>query len=146
MKAWYSKVRDTELKDGSVRATYVVTFETDNAELKREVEKYLQGIMDKTENNSEKPNNCEPQYDIDKGTIKCDNCAENGSYKCFKCDGEMYFKRLAYERGVKHAWEVAQKVFNSTVTFYEAEDVAKQIDKDINVRSKTEPQTDCAWK
>lgn len=51
--------------------------------------------------------------------------------------------RLAYERGVKHAWEVAQKVFDSTVTFYEAEDVAKQIDKDINVRSKDEPQTDC---
>mgnify|MGYP006874663205 CR=1 FL=1 len=50
--------------------------------------------------------------------------------------------RLAYERGVKHAWEVAQKVFNSTVTFYEAEDVAKQIDKDINVRSKDEPQTE----
>ena len=47
--------------------------------------------------------------------------------------------RLAYERGVKHAWEVAQKVFDSTVTFYEAEDVAKQIAKD-------EPQTDCSWK
>jgi hypothetical protein len=61
MVAWYSKVRDTELKDGSVRATYVVTFETDNAELKREVEKYLQGIMDKTENCSEKPNNYEPK-------------------------------------------------------------------------------------
>jgi hypothetical protein len=54
MKAWYSKVRDTELKDGSVRATYVVTFETDNAELKREVEKYLQGIMDKTEPQTER--------------------------------------------------------------------------------------------
>ena len=50
--------------------------------------------------------------------------------------------RLAYERGVKHAWEVAQKVFDSTVTFYEAEDVAKQIDKDINVRIKDEPQTE----
>ena len=37
----------------------------------------------------------EPQYDTDKGTIKCDNCSENGSYKCSKCDGEMYFKRLA---------------------------------------------------
>ena len=49
---------------------------------------------------------------------------------------------LAYERGVKHAWEVAQKVFDSTVTFYEAEDVAKRIDKDINVRSKDEPQTE----
>ena len=53
MKAWYSKVRDTELKDGSVRATYVVTFETDNAELKREVEKYLQGIMDRTDRKTE---------------------------------------------------------------------------------------------
>ena len=39
----------------------------------------------------------EPQYDIDKGTIKCDNCSESGSYKCSKCDGEMYFKRLAVE-------------------------------------------------
>ena len=70
--------------------------------------------------------------------------------------------RLAYERGVKHAWEVAQKVFDSTVTFYEAEDVAKQIDKmaigkrsdatadKYNLYGKTttdEPQqTDCPWK
>ncbi len=38
-----------------------------------------------------------------------------------------FANRLAYERGVKHAWEVAQKVFDSTLTFYEAEDVAKQI-------------------
>ena len=63
MKAWYSKVRDTELIDGSVRADYVVTFETDNFELKRKVEKYLQGIMDEAEqtepNCSEKPNNCD---------------------------------------------------------------------------------------
>ena len=49
----------------------------------------------------------------------------------------------AYDDGIAYAWEVAQKVFNSTVTFYEAEDVAKQIDKDINVRSKDEPQKDC---
>ena len=80
MKAWYSKVRDTELKDGSVRATYVVTFETDNAELKREVEKYLQGIMDKTENNSEKPNNCE--HITEDGVTcarypACDDCPDN---------------------------------------------------------------------
>jgi hypothetical protein len=58
MKAWYSKVRDTELKDGSVRATYVVTFETDNAELKREVEKYLQGIMDRADRKTEPQNEC----------------------------------------------------------------------------------------
>ena len=32
-----------------------------------------------------------------------------------------------YEKGKADAWEIAQKVFNSTVTFYEAEDVAKQM-------------------
>ena len=58
----------------------------------------------KTENSSEKPNNStiskmeqvedETQYDIGKGTIKCDNCSEYGSFKCTNCDGEMYFKRL----------------------------------------------------
>jgi hypothetical protein len=35
-----------------------------------------------------------------------------------------------YERGRQDAWDIAQKVFDSTVTLYEAEDVAKQIDKD----------------
>ena len=50
--------------------------------------------------------------------------------------------RLAYERGVKHAWEVAQKVFDSTVTFYEAEDVAKQIAKTEPTSSKMEQVED----
>ena len=46
-------------------------------------------------NSSEKPNNCEePQYEMGMGTLKCDNCSEYGSFKCTKCDGEMYFKRL----------------------------------------------------
>lgn len=44
--------------------------------------------------------------------------------------------KIAYERGKREAWEIAQTVFDSTVTLYEAEDVAKQITKD-------EPQTDC---
>ena len=84
---------------------------------------YVIDADSKTENSSENPNNCEPRTD-------CGDFAD----------------RLAYERGVKHAWGVAQKAFDSTLTFYEAEDVAKQIDKDINVRSKDEPQTDCAWR
>ena len=48
----------------------------------------------KTENSSEKPNNCEPQYEMSMGTLRCDNCSEYGSFKCTKCDGEMYFTRL----------------------------------------------------
>ena len=99
MKAWYSKVRDAELKDGSVRATYVVTFETDNAELKREVEKYLQGIMDKDE-----PQNY------------CDDCLYTDT-----CDDKAFFYACT-----------------SKATISKME----QVDKDINVRSKDEPQTD----
>jgi hypothetical protein len=40
-----------------------------------------------------------------------------------------------FQKGIYYAWGIAQKVFDSTVTFYEAEDVAKQIDKE-------EPQTE----
>ena len=98
MKAWYSKVRDTELIDGSVRADYVVTFETDNAELKREVEKYLQGIMDKDE-----PQNY------------CDDCLYTDT-----CDDKAFFYACT-----------------SKATISKME----QVDKDINVRSKDEPQT-----
>ena len=42
----------------------------------------------------------------------------------------------AYERGKRDAWKIAQAVFDSTVTLYEAEDVVKWIAKDTNVRSK----------
>ena len=117
----------------------------------------------KTENCSEKPNNCEELQDwkdrmwaeaiVTEPTISKMEQVDKPQTDC----GD-FADRLAYERGVKHAWKVAQKVFDSTVTFYEAEDVAKQIDKDINVRSKDEPQlhmdgyyrkiepqTDCAW-
>ena len=78
----------------------------------------------KPENSSEKPNNCEdePQYETGMGTLKCDNCSEYGSFKCTKCDGEMYFKRL-------------EPKDEPTISKME------QVDKDINVRSKDEPQT-----
>ena len=84
--------------------------------------------------------NCETCRDkdaYDEWQGNCDEC-ENGSMYTPQTDCGDFADRLAYERGVKHAWEVAQKVFNSTVTFYEAEDVAKQIDKDINVPNKSE--------
>ena len=74
----------------------------------------------KTEpSNSEIPNNCEePQYEMGMGTLKCDNCSEYGSFKCTKCDGEMYFKRLepkdepqtcedCKHNGEKHAYDYA---------------------------------------
>lgn len=89
---------------------------TETHDIRTETHECVKDTHDKTSpNNSEKPNNCktEPQTD-------CGDFAD----------------RLAYERGVKHAWEVAQKVFGSTVTFYEAEDVAKQIDKLQTERSE----------
>ena len=64
-------------------------------EIRTNTHECVKDTHDKTEpNNSEKPNNCEPQYEMGMGTLKCDNCSEYGSFKCTKCDGEMYFKRL----------------------------------------------------
>ena len=34
----------------------------------------------------------EPQTELVRVKYHCINCAENGSYKCSKCDGEMYYK------------------------------------------------------
>ena len=34
----------------------------------------------------------EPQTELVRVKYHCINCAENGSYKCNKCDGEMYYK------------------------------------------------------
>lgn len=103
----------------------------------------------------------EPQYDIDKGTIKCDNCSENGSFKCSKCDGEMYFKRLEIEdepqsdarkflgcvcETCKHRdeeWdsEACDGCCENDDHYEPTISKMEQIDKDINVRSK-EPQTE----
>ena len=80
--------------------------------------------------------------DICNGIGKCPNKTEPQKEvtACPIIDDDAWIYE-EYRKGVDYAWSIAQKVFDSTVTFYEAEDVAKQIDKDINVRSKTEPQT-----
>ena len=52
-----------------------------------------------------------------------------------------------YERGKRDAWKIAQTVFDSTLTLYEAEDIAKQMDIDWKDQMWTEaiedePQTE----
>ena len=105
------------------------------AEAKQRAVDIIESVLAKTENCSEKPNNCEDLQDwkdrmwaeaiVTEPTISKMEQVDEPQTDC----GD-FADRLAYERGVKHAWEVAQKVFDSTVTFYEAEDVAKQIAKD----------------
>ena len=97
----------------------------------------------KTENNSEKPNNCEPQYEVGMGTLKCDNCSEYGSFKCTKCDGEMYFKRLEPKDEPQTYVINPQEPTNDDKCF-ECDDFftcGGQCNK-----IEDEPQTDCAWK
>ena len=67
----------------------------------------------KTENSSEKPNNCEVKN-------YCDDCLYTDT-----CDDKAFFYACT-----------------SKATISKME----QVDKDINVRSKDEPQTDCAWR
>ena len=41
----------------------------------------------------------EPSYhNFGSLTAKCINCANTGSYKCLKCDGEMYYKQTEPSR------------------------------------------------
>ena len=133
MKAWYSKVRDTELIDGSVRADYVVTFETDNAELKREVEKYLQGIMDKDE-----PQNY------------CDDCLYTDT-----CDDKAFFYACTSKATISKMEQVEEP---TEITYQNCSDALLKMwmdnvltdaeynrimDKLNNAQRKDEPQTKC---
>ena len=101
----------------------------------------------------------EPQYDTDKGTIKCDNCSENGSYKCTKCDGEIYFKRLEGESQteeercrevVRGFMSIVNEMRNPTEE--EQESVNKYIESiskptGVNIFDMMdESQTDCPWR
>ena len=81
----------------------------------------------KTENNSEKPNNCEHITEDGVTCAKypaCDDCPDNPLNKV-----------KGSERLVKGSEQTEPTISKM-----------EQVDKDINVRSKDEPQTDCAWR
>lgn len=80
----------------------------------------------KTESNSEKPNNCEHITEDGVTCAKypaCDDCLDNPLNKV-----------KGSERLVKGSEQTEPTISKM-----------EQVDKDINVRSKDEPQTDCAW-
>lgn len=154
MKAWYSKVRDTELIDGSVRADYVVTFETDNFELKRKVEKYLQGIMDEAEQTE--PQICDfcryYNNNIPCGTTpsackKADKFAKEfvDGLKKLKpkdepqtdCDGCQHYAD-------KHTADACYECKRSYADCYEPQTDCPKSCPSIDICTKD--NTDCAWK
>ena len=81
----------------------------------------------KTSNSSEKPNNCEHITEDGVTCAKypaCDDCLDNPLNKL-----------KGSERLVKGSEQTEPTISKM-----------EQVDKDINVRSKDEPQTDCSWK
>ena len=81
----------------------------------------------KTEKSSEKPNNCEHITEDGVTCAKypaCDDCLDNPLNKV-----------KGSERLVKGSEQTEPTISKM-----------EQVDKDINVRSKDEPQTDCSWK
>ena len=81
----------------------------------------------KTENNSEKPNNCEHITEDGVTCAKypaCDDCLDNPLNKL-----------KGSERLVKGSEQTEPTISKM-----------EQVDKDINVRSKDEPQTDCPYR
>ena len=80
----------------------------------------------KTENSSEKPNNCELQ------TIRCPKCGRTD-----------YIRDMEKDMGIKGS-HYKYKCINCNTYIKDEPTISKmeQVDKDINVRSKTEPQTE----
>ena len=94
-------------------------------------EAVVQKLADrKTENGSEFPNNCELQ------TIRCPKCGRTD-----------YIRDMEKDMGIKGS-HYKYKCINCNTYIKDEPTISKmeQVDKDINVRSKTEPQTDCSWK
>lgn len=104
-------------------------------------------VAEQTEPNcSEIPNNCEePQYEMGMGTLKCDNCSEYGSFKCTKCDGEMYFKRLEPkdEPQTDEHCETCRHKDECEGATYEYKNTEWWC---LAYAPIDEPQTDCPWK
>ena len=80
----------------------------------------------KTESDSEKPNNCELQ------TIRCPKCGRTD-----------YIRDMEKDMGIKGS-HYKYKCINCNTYIKDEPTISKmeQVDKDINVRSKTEPQTE----
>lgn len=165
VKAWYSKVRDTELIDGSVRADYVVAFETDNFELKRKVEKYLQGIMDEAEQTEPCEdwicNTC--KYHTIERAVQCKMCGDGGQYepkqtensseKPNNCEWSVeYAKEMLdtmpceecghWEHGAHNHYYCALLEMRQECCFEPKDESTLMFAN----KPKDEPQTDCAWK
>ena len=167
MRGWYSKVRDTELIDGNVMAIYEVVFETDDVELKREVEKYLQGIMDRAEQTEPTTEDCsmvesivgnidtenakysygneqtEPQTERIKTLDYCDICNHKGCDNCIANNLDDYCVPSGYEPTTQTETQ------NSNLTF-EKDECAKEYEelglRKLKELRKDEPQADCPWK
>ena len=105
--------------------TTVMTVSDDD--LKRLADRCLEVISDcKTESSLEKPNNCELQ------TIRCPKCGRTD-----------YIRDMEKDMGIKGS-HYKYKCINCNTYIKDEPTISKmeQVDKDINVRSKTEPQTE----
>ena len=78
----------------------------------------------------------EPQTELVRVKYHCINCAENGSYKCSKCDGEMYYKYDKDEPQTEplHTCSVNGRPYSECSSCEHFKCTAD------------EPQTDCPWK
>ena len=111
--------------------------------------KELKELIDadrKTKNCSEKPNNCEWIVEYAKemlDTMPCEECGhwEHGAGDHYYCALLEMRQECCFESKGESTLMFANKPKDEpTISKME------QVDKDINVRSKDEPQTDCAWR
>ena len=157
MTNWNMRTEELELKDGSTIKNYHYEFNSTGRVLAKIVEDVFKGIMDikadrKTENSSEMPNNSkegEPMKIIDeimpkiKAEARLDKDNQTLWIKADTLDG---YDRIIIEDGSN--WcrifyeDCGECAHNKAEQDEPTISKMEQVDKDINVRSKDEPQTE----
>ena len=85
----------------------------------------------------------EPQTELVRVKYHCINCAENGSYKCSKCDGEMYYKYDKDEPQTEEHCETCRHKDECEGATYEYKNAEWWC---LAYAPIDEPQTDCPWR
>ena len=74
-------------------------------------------------------------------TAKCLNCANGGSYKCSKCDGEMYFSKMYFKEEPKDEPQTSCK----TCRYGEVDEGYVRCAYYSKATEQDEPQTERPW-
>ena len=164
MTNWNMRTEPLELKDGSTIKNYHYEFNSTDRVVAKIVEDVFKAIMDisadrKTENSSEKPNNCEGEPNLSEipsgSTIsKMEQVDKDINVRSKDCETCKHYKLACelFSEVCKYEPITQMKTQNSNFkrTMRDCYNCKRYVTEgeciECHYEPKDEPQTDCAWK